>query len=102
MAGFLWSRALLSVSIGLIFMNALQPQQFKSKAGRWFADPFARACLLFLGFALLSGCWSQDVGMWFASVKNKIPFLVLPFAFIAVPLQQARYQKWLIGGLALM
>lgn len=90
------------MSIALIFMNALQPQQFKSKAGRWFADPFARACLLFLGFALLSGCWSQDVGMWFASVKNKIPFLVLPFAFIAVPLQQARYRKWLIGGLALM
>src|SRR5690606_6299045 len=73
-----------------------------SNLGSWFADPFARASLLFFVFALVSGCWSENIPMWFASLKNKIPFLVLPFAFMAAPLRSSPHRKWLLTGIVLM
>src|SRR5690606_37075297 len=102
MAGFLWSRALLSISIALLFINALHTQQLKVNLLRWLADPFAKAGLLFFMFALVSACWSEDVPMWFASLKNKISFLVPPSAFVAAPLRSSQQRKWVLTGIVLM
>lgn len=102
MAGFLWSRALLSVSITLLFINALHPRQLRDNLRAWFSDPFSRACLLFFIFSLVAGTWSEEVAIWFAALKNKLPFVVLPFAFIAVPLRDRMHRKWLLSGVVFM
>ena len=100
-AGMMWSRALLSVSIVVAFANALHPATVVSYWRDWRHNKFARACFLFFLAYVLSGFWSADKGQWWDSVTNKLPFVVLPFAVLALPLNEKRTQRLVVAFLLL-
>lgn len=100
-AGMMWSRALLSLSIVVAFANALHPTTLFGFWQDWRKSRFALACFLFFMAYVLSGFWSIDKEQWWASVTNKLPFAVLPFAMLALPLQKGQIQKTLVAFLLL-
>lgn len=102
LAGLMWSRALLSVSVVLFFANSLHPEIFLQRWNRWRKDYFAIACFLFFLSYLLSGVWSQNALQWWDSVTNKLPFAVLPFAFLSLPLKQNKWQRVIILSLVII
>lgn len=99
LAGLMWSRALLSVSVVLFFANSLHPQTFLCDWKRWRKDYFSIACFLFFLSYVVSGIWSQNTLQWWNVVTNKLPFAVLPFAFMSLPLKQEKWQRVLVLSL---
>lgn len=102
MAGFLFSRAILSISIISLFVNALHPCYVASYFGQWRKNLFALFCAGFFLSYLVSGVWSGDTTVWLHSTVDKIPFLVLPFAFYAVPFGQSSKVKVMVVGILMM
>lgn len=102
MAGLLFSRALLSLSMFVMFLNALHPAVMKENFIRWRKNVFAVLSLVFFCTYLFSGFWSTNLDFWQAAVTNKLPFAVVPFAFLSAPLYKIKYQRILILGIALM
>lgn len=98
-AGFLWSRAILSIAITASFANALHPNTFLKYWQSWRKNYFALACFLFFFCYVLSGLWSANTGKWWVMVVNELPFAVLPFAFLALPLKEINVQKIIISFL---
>lgn len=98
-AGLFWSRALLSISIVLFFLNSLHPFTFSDYWSQWKKDRFFLFCFLFFLFYLLSGLWSKDQQEFWYHIKNKLPFLTLPFSFLSLPLNRKRYRLHLSVGL---
>lgn len=101
-AGLFFSRALLSMSMLVMFVNALHPQAISENWKAWKRNPFALLCFAFFCTYLLSGLWSENTDFWLAGTINKVPFAILPFAFLSAPLKQERYLRIVIVGIALM
>lgn len=101
-AGLMWSRALLSVCMVLLVINALHPAVRKEAWQLWRQSRFAHWSALFFFVYWLSGLWSSDLNSWLAIATNKIPFLFLPFAFFAIPLHKPKVQKMVIMALIIM
>lgn len=102
LAGMLFSRALMSVSMIVLFINALYPGRLKVTWSRWKQDNFTKWGLLFLITYIISGVWSKDTGYWIASWVGKLPFAFLPFAFLSVPLQQFKFRLFITIGIAIL
>jgi hypothetical protein len=102
MAGLLFSRALLSLSMFVMFLNALHPASIRENFISWRKSAFAVLSFVFFCTYLFSGFWSSNLDFWQAAVTNKLPFAVLPFAFLSAPLYKVKYQRLLIVGIALM
>lgn len=98
----MFSRALLSVSMIVMLVNALHPGRlrdiWKSADHRFFLF----SCLAFLGSYLISGLWSADKQEWMNFMQIKLPFLFLPFALLSLPLDHARLRQILINGILLL
>ena len=101
-AGLFFSRALLSMSMFAMLVNALHPQFIGATWAAWKKNPFALLSFAFFCTYLLSGFWSENKDFWLASTINKIPFAILPFAFMSAPLQREQNQRIVIVGVALM
>lgn len=101
-AGLLFSRAILSASMFVMFLNALHPEHIKENFKAWKRNLFAVLSLAFFCTYLISGLWSHNLGFWQAAVTNKLPFAVLPFAFLSAPLHKIKYQRFVIAGIAVM
>ncbi|WP_118974257.1 O-antigen ligase family protein [Taibaiella koreensis] len=101
-AGLFFSRALLSSAILVLWVSALHPAVIRDNWRALKRDRFSLLCFGFFGTYLLSGLWSDDTSFWLASIINKLPFVLLPFAFSSVALWQPRFLRWLVAGLVLM
>ncbi len=101
-AGLFFSRALLSLSMFIMLLNALQPARVRENWQAWKQNKFALFAALFFGTYLVSGLWSGDKDFWWATTLNKLPFLILPFAFTSTPLHKERYRRFVIVGIVLM
>jgi O-antigen ligase len=101
-AGLIFSRALLSMSMIALFVNALHPQTIKHCWQRWKSNVFTLLSLSFFLIYLVSGLWSEDKDFWSASTINKLPFVILPFAFFSVPFHKEKFRRIIIAGLVLM
>ncbi len=103
LAGMFFSRVLLSGAMLLLFLNALRPGVFRRNLDAWRRDTFSWFALSFWTVYVVSGLWSQNTAFWWASVVNKIPFVILPFSLLAVPaLRKAGFQKMIILSLIIM
>ncbi|PSK93991.1 O-antigen ligase family protein [Taibaiella chishuiensis] len=100
-AGMLFSRGLLSVSMIVMVLNALHPATLQESWARCRGNRFALFSLLFFLSYAVSGFWSQDIGNWSRILQIKLPFLFLPFAFINAPLHEVRLQRYTIYGILL-
>lgn len=99
-AGLLFSRALLSLSMFVMILNALYPTNFKLYFSRWKNSSFCLLCFAFFLTYVVSGLWSGNKEFWLAGMINKLPFALLPFAFFSVPLNQPRYLRLIAAVLA--
>ncbi len=91
--GLLFSRAILSMSmIGAIAIGILSVKSLKlSWAGLKKHPVFLIGAFLFV-YHLLSFFWVKDVGLWQEDIQLKIPLLLFPFAMLAFPIQDKRFQ----------
>lgn len=98
--GLMFSRAMLSLSMFIMFLNALNPHEIRANFSAWRKNLFAVLSFGFFLTYLVSGFWSSNLDFWQAAVTNKLPFAVLPFAFLSAPLHKVKYQRILITGIA--
>lgn len=80
--GFLCSRALLSTGIIILITNGYIQGDLKERLNKFSSDKLSVgiSCLFLLPF--LSGLWSSNKEEWAALMQDKLPLLLLPFAFI--------------------
>ncbi|WP_118949758.1 O-antigen ligase family protein [Taibaiella helva] len=98
-AGMLFSRALLSFSMLVLFLNTFHPDKLKQTWLTFRQSRFAICCILFFLTYLLSGLWSTDTVNWAQFIKIKLPFVFLPFTLLNTPFGDARFRKVTTGGI---
>jgi len=98
-AGLFFSRALLSLSMFVMFVNALHPLYVKQYWNSWRKNPFSVLCLAFFLSYFISGLWSSDISYWLKATINKLPFVILPFAFLSIPFHKEKVQRMVIFSL---
>lgn len=96
MVGFLLSRALLSISMGVLFLNAFWPgtisgtwRKFKKLGFHWWT-------LLYFLVYLVGGLWSENKVEYLQHLSIKIPFILMPWGFCALPLYDLKVRRLLI------
>lgn len=101
-AGMLFSRGLLSVSMIIMFLNALHPAMIRDNWERFRHNRFALFSLLFFIAYVLSGIWSDDIANWSSILQIKLPFLFLPFTFMSTPLHKVKFQRYTIYSILII
>lgn len=96
MTGFLYSRAMLSMGMIVLFLNALHPKEWKQNFQIFKKNRFVIFCFLFFCAFFLSGLWSDDKVAWWRDTQIKLPFLILPIAMLSSHLQMKRQSKNII------
>lgn len=80
-AGFLFSRAALSISMFLFGINAIRDVPPRE----WLRQKWWLLGLAWVAIFAISGLWSEDKGQWNDHLQTKLPFLLLPLAFSYQP-----------------
>jgi len=101
-AGLFFSRVLLSVSMIVMLLNSLHPRTVSMHWSAWKKNAFALLCFAFFLTYLISGLWSSNKAFWLAGTINKLPFAILPFAFLSAPLYRPKYQRVLVTGIVIL
>ncbi len=79
--GFVFSRALLSMGMGLFVLNSLWKCDYKTlMAYQWVRLSFLLGLLF-----LISICWSTDWTYFWEHLQVKVPLFFLPIAFATAP-----------------
>lgn len=81
LAGFLLSRAVLSIAMILFGLNALWNVHPK----KWLEEKWWLWGVVWIALFALSYFWSEDKGYWQNHVQVKLPLLLLPVSFAFVP-----------------
>lgn len=97
-AGFLYSRALLTVGMAMMGANALLAGR-RLKPREWAYVYWGGSWLLIYG---LSGIWSEDQGRWWSHFLDKWPLVLLPLAFFLSPRWRPDQIRSLIWGLGIL
>jgi len=90
-AGFVASRALVSIGMIVMVANALHPAVLKDAWAGWRRNVYGLFCLLFCCTYLISGLWSSNHADWENFTTMKLPFALLPFAFASVPFHKRKF-----------
>ena len=91
--GMLWSRALLSLSMGLFIVSALSHGPFKEKWLFFKRNPLLWLMSLLFFIPFISGLWSHNFQQWSIVIQHKAPLLIIPFcctALLSIDLQYSR------------
>lgn len=100
-AGMLFSRAMLSVAMVVLVINALFSQGPILAWRTFWGNPYAKMCLFFFGTYLVSGLWSHDKDNWLSILQIKLPFFFLPFVMVNAPLASVRVRLVTLIGVLL-
>lgn len=106
--GLLFSRALMSIGMMALVVNAVVNADIGRNARRFIRNPaLVGLTAIFLLF-LISGLYSENMVWLVNRLRMKLPFLVLPFSIAAIPrLDKTTYQRllylffWLVVGFCL-
>jgi O-antigen ligase len=90
-AGFLVSRAALSMSMLLFGLNALRGVHPKE----WLRQKWWLLGIGWVAIYALSWFWSEDKHNWGIRLDVKLPILLLPLAFALLPRFNQRQMQWL-------
>lgn len=94
-AGLLWSRALLSVSMGVFFTLALFVKR-PAEIWRIFRSaPFLWLMALLFLVPLASGLWSENTRDWMVILVRKLPLLLFPFSCFLLKSMKPVHDQWL-------
>lgn len=81
LVGLFFSRALLSVGLGLFVIGACVHKNFLFQCKRFYTNPFLLGMALLFLLPFLSGLWSSNKQEWLHFSIMKLPLLLLPLAF---------------------
>ena len=92
--GFLYSRALLSIGTILFIFQGFIQGDVKERFSNYKSDHLSIgiSCLFLLPF--ISGLWSSHKEQWAALMQDKLPLLLLPFAFIQLKGIELKQLVW--------
>lgn len=91
--GFVFSRALLSMGMGLFVVNSLWKCDYKTLlTNLWVRISFLLGMLF-----LISIFWSTDRTFFWEHLQVKVPLFFLPIAFVTAPRFTTKQLKTLIG-----
>ncbi len=97
-AGFLVSRAVLSISMFLFGINAIRDVHPKN----WLKQKWWLFGLAWVALYAVSFFWSDNKGEWESHLQTKLPFLLLPLAFAYQPVFSRQQLKTLTLALGVM
>lgn len=99
--GMLMANAVMSAGLGIWVLGALvHPDRMRFLA-RWRAEPALWGLsLLFFSYAV-GGLYSADAGQFSSKLGVKLPFLLLPYAALALPVLDRRRMRWIWSMLVL-
>lgn len=97
-AGFLFSRAALSISMFLFGINAIRDVPPRE----WLRQKWWLLGLAWVAVFAVSGLWSEDKGQWNDHLQTKLPFLLLPLAFSYQPRFSGRQLRFFTISVAVM
>jgi len=92
------SKAVLSLSTIWIIVVVLLHADFKTYGQNLRRNKAFYALIVFFAFQLLSFCWSSDLGYALSDLKSKLPFYVVPLAFVVQPIETTGERRLLLGG----
>lgn len=96
LAGFLFSRVMLSTSIMVLGFAVIL---LNGHPKNWFKDKWWLIGVAWVAMYGLSALWSDNSGVWAAAIAAKLPILLLPLAFTFIPpLSDRQMQVFTIGG----
>jgi hypothetical protein len=88
--GLFFSRAMLTGGTLLVFCSFFIGNDFYPEWRKPHMGYYMLLILLFL-IPFVSGLWSNDLLEWWQRCSIKLPFVLLPFAFIMIFLKRAHY-----------
>lgn len=95
LAGFLFSRAILSVGTIAFGVNALIGVSPKE----WLKNKWWLLGVAWVGIYVISGLWSDNIPQWNERVSVKLPILLLPLAFgLLPPFSDKQIKLFTVGG----
>jgi O-antigen ligase len=100
--GMLHARALASIGMILMVLNAFLWKRSRLQRKHWLQDRFALASALFFLTYLVSGIWSEQTDAWAERIMIKLPFLLLPLGFYPLLLRSLNAFRVLVYGLSMI
>lgn len=85
LVGLVSSNLLMSMGTIGLFMLALLQLDLRQKIKRFLHDPALLGLTALFFLYLFGGIGTQDQDFWLDKVRIKLPFAILPFAFVALP-----------------
>lgn len=85
LSGMIFSKVLLSIGMIGLVMNAVFDRRLPEHFRRFWANPALRNLTLVFLIFLLSGLYSSNTDWLIDRLRMKLPFLLLPFAVVAIP-----------------
>ena len=82
LTGFLYSRALLSIGMMVLVINALLQPGLRERLQLWWGNRALVLLSTLFVLPLLSGLWSDDTAAWWHASQIRIPLLLLPVAMV--------------------
>lgn len=93
MIGLYFSRALLSISTVLLFLNAITHPQVRLNFARFLQNKPAVLLTALFFMTIVSGIFSENTSTWLEWIRIKSSFLILPFSIASLPpLKKKEYQ----------
>lgn len=93
-AGFLLSRALLSIGTFVVITNGFLQNDFKERLKVFAANKFLIGVSCLFLFPFISGLWSNDLNTWQAAMQDKLPLLLLPFGMVMQKGLERKHIVW--------
>lgn len=85
LVGLLFSEAGMSIGMMVLAANAVFNKNIRQNFQVFFQNRALVGLTLIFFIVLISGLWSENVEWWVNRSRMKVPFLLLPFAVVAIP-----------------
>lgn len=82
--GVFWSRALLSIGMGLLIISSLLAVGFAENWRNVRRSPFLIGLVILFFIPLVTLAWSDDLRWWLKVMQDKLPLLCMPFCCLAL------------------
>ena len=94
--GVFWSRALLSIGMGLLIIFSLLSVGIVENWKNVRRSPFLMGLVVLFVIPLITILWSEDLRWWLKVMQDKLPLLCLPFCCLAMQRMSEDMRKGLI------
>ena len=101
--GLFWSRALLSVGMGLMILSSIASTGFARPWRLIRSSSYLKGLMLLFAIPLVSIAWSEDLRWWLKVMQDKLPLLALPFCCLAIrEMESGTRKKLMLFALAVL